>query len=135
MCSCGTCLTFKTLFQVSFHTLLSDLYEILESVRSDSYLTLSIFCPNSKMRRNMSNLTRIIKISNGEGFFQYPLEYSFVFICTLPLATHPSSDRSNTPSSLLSPALKISSISSSVRDTGNWDSTRRSSSASGISNG
>ena len=50
MWSCCTCLTLKTLFQVSIHTLSSDLYEILESVSSDSYL----YFPFSSKLKNAS---------------------------------------------------------------------------------
>ena len=38
MLSCGTCLTLKTLFQVSFHTLSLDLYEIFFNTLYDPFL-------------------------------------------------------------------------------------------------
>ena len=54
-------------------TLSPDLYEILDSVRSDPYIQFYFFGPNKIMRVKMPNLPRNITISNGEGFFQHPL--------------------------------------------------------------
>ena len=53
-------------------TLSPDLYEILDSVRSDPYIQFYFFGPNKKMRVKMPNLPRNITISNGEGFFSTP---------------------------------------------------------------
>ena len=57
---------------LSFCTLSSDLQEILDSVRSDTYIQLYSFGPNYKMRVKMPNLSRNIKKSNGEVFFSTP---------------------------------------------------------------
>ena len=54
-------------------TLSPDLYEILDSVRSDPYIQFYFFGPNKNMRVKMPNFPRNITISNGEGFFQHPL--------------------------------------------------------------
>ena len=61
------------MFSLSFFTLSPDLYEILDSVRSDPYIQFYFFGPNKKMRVKMPNLRRNITISNGEVFFQHPL--------------------------------------------------------------
>ena len=60
------------MFSLSFFTLLPDLYEILDSVRSDPYIQFYFFGPNKKMRVKMPNLRRNITISNGEVFFSTP---------------------------------------------------------------
>ena len=60
------------MFSLSFFTLSPDLYEILDSVRSDPYIQFYFFGPNKKMRVKMPNLRRNITISNGEVFFSTP---------------------------------------------------------------
>ena len=50
-------------------TLSPDLYEILDSVRSDPYILFFYFFGQKKMRVKMPNLPRNIPISNGEAFF------------------------------------------------------------------
>ena len=50
-------------------TLSPDLYEILDSVRSDPYIKFYFFGPNKKMRVKMPNLPRNNTISKGEVFF------------------------------------------------------------------
>ena len=62
-------------FSLSFFTLSPDLYEILDSVRSDPYIQFYFFGPNKKMRVKMPNLRRNITISNGEVFFSTPFTY------------------------------------------------------------
>ena len=57
------------MFLLSFFTLLPDLYEILDSVRSDPYIKYCFFGSNKEMHVKMPNLPRNITISNGEGFF------------------------------------------------------------------
>ena len=66
------------MFSLLSFTLSPDLYEILDSVRSDPYIQFYFFGPNKKMRVKMPNLPRNITISNGEGFFSTPFNKSVV---------------------------------------------------------
>ena len=68
-CTCEQILDYKIIlqmFSLSFFTLSPDLYEILDSVRSDPYIQFYFFGPNKKMCVKMPNLPRNITISNGE---------------------------------------------------------------------
>ena len=49
-----------------------DLYEISDSVRSDSCIQLYLYGPNSRVCLKRHNWPENIKISNGEGFFSTP---------------------------------------------------------------